>query len=991
LPLTFASVSLPLATPDLQAWIDTHLPLDVTRFYDGWNYAGSDTADLPVPGFRAPPRVKLGTLTWPCAATRPAWFFAVVNGAKLDEIRAAVGEYNTPQDLVLGDGRDGHEVTASMYLLPPLPLSQFGGDSDAWLLALADVRFYWQWKQGSLTDPNGTWPSLFAALGTLLDATVTADDVDAAYATPTDKWVRYYQPVPALLDAAAAAVGMRAVVGLDGAVAVRTWENALADATDLYDAATRAAGGAVALPDVRRFVPFSVRVAFRQTVSAVLQPDPYVLTCDLAPLEISEYAGASGVPGFAGLVYADLAYNEVNGSQCTALAEAAAEDFYGWQLRDVHAAFPGVEPWAPTGWEDEVEWVYGLDAAGDPFGETRVRRGPFDAMAAGSYLRDEATASSPPPPPPPPPGALSCAGVFAGRTEAECLTATVYAGTGTCADAVPAQGPFPMAWDATDPPGPGWTSGPVVAITGIGAGTLVAWKNPSGTLPPILLLLNIDGTEYPLYYDYCSGGTLYYKGGAELCAASGSGPVETCADNTFVVALSCGPCPDTSVYTNCCPTTPLARQWWACITVTDLYTLNTIGMGPDYHDCPLPFPSGGIIVPVTYSAAGVTPNGFSYSRPGWTFSQGPYPPLRATGDPGTPWEFIPGVWGEMHGLIWCLGTYDLGTRWVLQASVTNCLFGGPTYPGAATSPDPYAAGCNPPAANATWDIVPWRVTLYETFEEAAAGCPSAGGGSSGGGGSPPPPPAGGCCDGVLGLGGPADGQPFFYTAVFPTLTTGPFGTWNAPTQSASGFFVATGGGYYWVFVQCLSGVGNVSLYLNRFPADVTNPADIDPPDLAATAVSNTCGYGCAGFTFSDSTVATALGFASDGFSFGNSPTGIETCPPVPPPPPACNATCADGVAYPRTVPFTVGPLTIAPGGECWVKFVPDRSGNVQFANSGDTIDYDLYLTTCSGFMTSGTFLTGFPINIFFSAGDVAIFRLKLAGAGTSMNIGVSYV
>lgn len=397
--LSYAGIGLPLSTPQLEDWLEAVAPRDFYEWANYWNFEGNDLAYLPTPVLPEPPPFKIGKLYWPTGATRPAWFHFVVDDVRLAQIRAAVGDPRTAKNLVMSDGRTGKTVTASMYMLPPIPLTQFGTpgapfDSpptgvarDGWLVTLTDQRFYWYWRRGAVGAPV-SWTDLFTALGVILGVGITVDAVNSAYLTPSVKWKSYYQPANTVLDAAADQVGQVVVVALDGTVRTVNWETAKA-ASDAYLLSPTVdpvvSGGLLDLADVGAYVPASVDVVFGGSPTYTPPPQaPYVVNKTLASLAVTEYGAATGVAGTKGQVYADATKttDPDNAAALAAYATAAAEDWYGWRLPDADLVFPGVEPWAVTGWEDVVEWTYQA-REGQPFASTQVRRGVYSEVASG--------------------------------------------------------------------------------------------------------------------------------------------------------------------------------------------------------------------------------------------------------------------------------------------------------------------------------------------------------------------------------------------------------------------------------------------------------------------------------------------------------------------------------------------------------------------------------------------------------------------------------
>lgn len=383
--LSYAGVTLPLTTPDHGEWLDLVHPQHTFVDSDRWNFEGTGiggTGSLPTPTLPVCPRLKFGTLHWPRGACRPAWFHAVVTTDILNEILAAVPT-PSPEDLVLFDGRTGKTITALMYMLPARPLNQLGhGESDAWVLTLTDQRFFWQWKRGVIAAKPSSWSDLFTTLGGFLGVSINVDAINGAYATPSRKWVGYYRPTPAILDAAAESVGQRVVVSLDGTVSTVKWVTAKQASDSYLSDVTVLSGGFLSTTNLNRSIPDTVKTLFASTYPELLANN------GRGPVPWVETDSTGGTFPAAGVVFADLPYDTTNAAAVASYAEAAAYDWYGWLTPDTDVVFPGVEPWTPTGWEDVVEWTFevgGEPGKPEPFASTLIRRGPWDDAASGDW------------------------------------------------------------------------------------------------------------------------------------------------------------------------------------------------------------------------------------------------------------------------------------------------------------------------------------------------------------------------------------------------------------------------------------------------------------------------------------------------------------------------------------------------------------------------------------------------------------------------------
>lgn len=385
--LSYAGVALLLPTPELEAgWLaQIQNPYDFEDLRP-WHFDAPRAEGVPYPPVPTPPTFRLNSLYWPTGASRPAWFHTVLNFPRLAEVKAALGPTNVAAPLVLYDGRTGKTVTAWMRMLPERPLNvSCGADAEKhYLVTLTDERLAWYGRRGRVSAPS-SWADLYSQLAAILGVSIAAEAVDPDYGTPTEKWALDYPSTPALLDAVAASVGQKVVVALDGSVRTVGWATAASD-SDAYFATADppTAGGRAPAAGIARTVPYLARSVFAAS-GAYASGGPYAADAPLFPLSIPEYGTASGIPGDRQTLYPDALYTG-DAAALDALAEVAARDFYGWQLADADVAWPGVEPFEPTGWEDFCEWTLTTRGPDAPFALTRVRRGAWKEFDAGGLV-----------------------------------------------------------------------------------------------------------------------------------------------------------------------------------------------------------------------------------------------------------------------------------------------------------------------------------------------------------------------------------------------------------------------------------------------------------------------------------------------------------------------------------------------------------------------------------------------------------------------------
>lgn len=407
--LSYANITLPLTPSFIEdQWIKVVKDEYSFKVADFWNFDKPNVSALPTPSLPVPPDFKLDVLTWPTGANSPAWFHTIIETKRWNDISAACSPngYNTPQPLSFFDGRTNQttgvskKIIAQMYIAGAArPLNQLGHDfSDLWLLTLTDQRFYWHYARTNIGTPL-SWTNLYNGLVSALGITITLDTIDPAYGNPSIKWALAYQgSTPAILDAVANNVGQRVVVNLDGSVKTVNWETARTASFFYINNVNNVliAGGLISEPSIGLYVPRSVQVLFPDNSNPPVSATPYVVTKTLTSLSISDYGGATGVPGYVHTLYADIYYDGSNASDCEAYAVQAATDWYGWRLTDTDLVYPGIEPWIPTGWEDCIEWTLKLIAQNpalplstndDPYTKTQIRRGPWVEEPSGNFYQ----------------------------------------------------------------------------------------------------------------------------------------------------------------------------------------------------------------------------------------------------------------------------------------------------------------------------------------------------------------------------------------------------------------------------------------------------------------------------------------------------------------------------------------------------------------------------------------------------------------------------
>jgi hypothetical protein len=346
---------------------------------------------LPRPNYPPPTQPRLQSLYWPTGASRWArGYFLADDTTKTQIVRAAgLSSAGTGSDttitLQFGDDSSSENpiFSASMYLLPPRPVSAQEGSGRVWVLPLVDVRYWWQFADSgnlSLTS-SSTWATLFSSLGSgLIGGGLNPDMVNAAYLVPDwEELNRAYENVAVMLDAAAASVGHRVVRGWDGSQATQT--KATADTklnANQQIAATLQAGAEFS--DESGDFPAQVRVTFPKFSQGVGYCGGDLYTYTNGP-------GGGVVTNNTEKVihsscYADFSSGSGTPSNDTALSALAAQiatDFYAWKAKNYDYTFNSVVNWQPCGHDDYIEWTFGGQLPnGQYLAQTRVQNFAHD-------------------------------------------------------------------------------------------------------------------------------------------------------------------------------------------------------------------------------------------------------------------------------------------------------------------------------------------------------------------------------------------------------------------------------------------------------------------------------------------------------------------------------------------------------------------------------------------------------------------------------------
>lgn len=401
--LTYGGVPLLVPTPELAAWIESNISTaDVNEFARPF-WPGGVHHDWPVPTHKDANRpIKLNRLYWPRGAARWAVGHFLATDGQLTLIRrqATAGGVHAPLTLVMAEGSSTiRKISTSLYMLPARPLQQLVGvdkkkAEGLWLITLVDERYYFWERSGTVAINDGvtTWAQLYAAIGTCLGVTITADTVASEYLLPSKEFANHPQCLPLMLDAVAASVGHKIIRKLDGTVHAQGPTTAKASFVQQRPTLSpRQAGGEFAFDvnkpptDLASLVPSSVTVKFQRKDDDVFAGASYNVQKTLASLALGDYRGITGRNATQVIHCAAVAaYTAAvlgNGTELGTLASAIARDWYLWRLARLDWKAAGITPWVPEGLHDSVEWSF---ASGDM--STRIQRPEWNDISTATQM-----------------------------------------------------------------------------------------------------------------------------------------------------------------------------------------------------------------------------------------------------------------------------------------------------------------------------------------------------------------------------------------------------------------------------------------------------------------------------------------------------------------------------------------------------------------------------------------------------------------------------
>jgi|GEM_PF-5680799 len=415
--LTFSNVPLLFDCGRVaQQFLDRYLPVEQmiappeNPARDDWhtNTIGQGRAGLPRPNYPPPPRPQVNTLYWPTGAARWArgWFLCDQAGHdaltssgdaesawKDGTATAKPFKCSTPSPA----GQDPYTLEAKLYLLRPMRITATADETfgDLWLLPLVDQRYWWQFRRcGDLSGALDSWADLVTALGLQLGRKIHCPDVDTAYLQPDPiELCRSEENLAVVLDAVAYSIGRRVVVGYDETVTLQSYTAAEAELkttrlklfTPGRDHMRLQAG----TPDDEPYGaanpwPAEVRIAFPKMEDASPFGAQEFWTSELSAADAATALGVTDhvvvestsktlhCSAWAMFQCGGSTTDPANKTNLDELVEQYALDYYGWLSIQYDHAWPGLQEWEPTGYDDHVffelgtEYVAELDAIAQP-------------------------------------------------------------------------------------------------------------------------------------------------------------------------------------------------------------------------------------------------------------------------------------------------------------------------------------------------------------------------------------------------------------------------------------------------------------------------------------------------------------------------------------------------------------------------------------------------------------------------------------------------
>lgn len=397
----------PLA--DLCDELNRIIPLSQLQEYSPLDQFAGPTlgalATLNQEGMDPPPNTPIGSFWYPRTAARWSVFRMLATSSIAKVMLDATGG-TSPQTLSMTCKPDqpnpqaSYSITSPMYMLPPRPMAEHGGQFDGlYLITLVDDRYYGQFKSSSLrVKQDTTWQNLIDQLASDFGVAITPFSIASVYGQPepdSQFWTNQ-ESTAILLDAVAYCLGRVVVRGFDGTYTLQS----VSDSQALVDSNRGNATGVVRLAGGDLFydgsaklkvgdlteaknavVPATVTVTFPKYVTGDV-PVPHMLnsrygnqrqSCwyedsygdtysTIIPIQscgpvVADLIGVGDhtIANTCKALYSDEASGPTNSPSLQALALQLATDYYGWQVGSgLDEVYPGTVEWTPEGFDDIV-------------------------------------------------------------------------------------------------------------------------------------------------------------------------------------------------------------------------------------------------------------------------------------------------------------------------------------------------------------------------------------------------------------------------------------------------------------------------------------------------------------------------------------------------------------------------------------------------------------------------------------------------------------
>jgi len=424
--------------PDLIEQLDQMIPFQYLQdfslppIYPGKNL-GAAAFQIQLGPF--PDRtIKIGDFYYPNNAMRWSVFRGLATTSQVTAMQDALAELaigangNVAAPFIIqnkpsfASDIDLYTIETPMFMLPPRPLAEHGGDFDGlYLVTLIDERYYWQYNPIILRiDPDTTWLDLLSEIVDLLGIEANIpQEISSAYGKPekdSQLWATM-ENAAFLLDSVAYNIGLDVVRNLDGTYDFLSTKDSQSriDESRTATESIRTAGGLIDR-NIDVVLPLSVSISFpmycvgddpvphfinsryndqrsschyedgladRFTVEVFLE-DLITGNSDLgidADTSLQDYSGipnsSHSIQDTAKALYLlEKDDTPLNEDQLTVLAFQLASDYYHGQIDPLDEVYPGIFAWEPEGIHD-ILWIY---SAKQRQASTRVLRTQWNQM-----------------------------------------------------------------------------------------------------------------------------------------------------------------------------------------------------------------------------------------------------------------------------------------------------------------------------------------------------------------------------------------------------------------------------------------------------------------------------------------------------------------------------------------------------------------------------------------------------------------------------------